>query len=219
PFALGAASDGLVLSYAEWFEGRRPPAVGALDAAIASARFPGVLPAFSPAPRASFVDGGYSDASGADTALKLFDAIAEATRTDPELSARLEPRLLLLDDAAAGEGAGGGVVLDALTPLIAVLSVQSQQARRAVARAREAFRRTEGEGLVSVSFDSQALALPLAWRLSAATHHAVAATIGRPEDCDPARAARPRAEDRAQRLINLRAKNGCALVRILSTLG
>ena len=64
-------------------------------AAVVSARFPAILPAFTIASGKnhwSFVDGGYKDSSGALTALDIFNLIRAA---DPEETA-VAPRLILL---------------------------------------------------------------------------------------------------------------------------
>ena len=56
-----------------------------MDAAVVSARFPGILPPFSVTMKAddrelrwNFVDGGYSDSTGSGTALALYRALKSA---------------------------------------------------------------------------------------------------------------------------------------------
>jgi hypothetical protein len=116
--------------------------VSLMQAAIVSARFPLILPPFSAvlkdsdgkSKRWNFVDGGYSDNSGAMTALALYDALNSVAPSNVHLyivlitSADPQPDLL-------GPTINGTIFRDTLAPIDALMSVRENLGNEAVARA------------------------------------------------------------------------------------
>ncbi|NJO33553.1 MAG: hypothetical protein HC869_10785 [Rhodospirillales bacterium] len=121
-----------------------------IEAAVASARFPGLAPAWvlpnhkvllqsssTLHRRWNFVDGGYADGSGALTALEIYDWLKKhlAKRSDVDL------RLILITEVAGARDLAkvpnGTSFNDTLAPVTALLNVRSQLATRAVVRAIE----------------------------------------------------------------------------------
>jgi hypothetical protein len=112
-----------------------------IDAAAVSARFPLVLPPFSVkmqnesgSKRWNFVDGGYTDNSGATTALDLYEVLKNVAPDQVNLqiilvtSSTLQPNL-------AGTDINGTVFRDTLAPIDALMNVRQDLGNDAVARA------------------------------------------------------------------------------------
>ncbi len=113
-----------------------------IDAAAVSARFPLVLPPFSAemrndsgSKRWNFVDGGYTDNSGATTALDLYEVLKKVATPDQVnlqiilvTSSTLQPNL-------KGTDINGTVFRDTLAPIDALMSVRTDLGNDAVARA------------------------------------------------------------------------------------
>lgn len=116
--------------------------VSLMQAAIVSARFPLILPPFSAVLRDSdgkfkrwnFVDGGYSDNSGATTALALYDTLKSVAPSNVDLhivlitSADPQPDL-------RGADINGTLFRDTLAPIDALMTVRENLGNEAVARA------------------------------------------------------------------------------------
>ena len=153
PFKLHAISDGTMFNFNEI---AAPSAIerSLIQAAMVSARFPGIVPAWpiDPHPtdgrrqRWNFVDGGYVDNSGSTSALEIFEQIAQYLppptnasslyqRKYPPLGMEIDLRLVLLTDAepelvlADIQGTGYS---DTVAPLKALLQVRSQLSSRAI---------------------------------------------------------------------------------------
>jgi hypothetical protein len=113
-----------------------------IDAAAVSARFPLVLPPFSTEMRNdsgrkrwNFVDGGYTDNSGATTALDLYEALkAVATPDQVNLQIILITSSILQPDLT-GTAINGTVFRDTLAPVDALMNVRTDLGNDAVARA------------------------------------------------------------------------------------
>jgi hypothetical protein len=113
-----------------------------IDAAAVSARFPLVLPPFSAemqndqgSKRWNFVDGGYTDNSGATTALDLYEVLKKVATPDQVnlqiilvTSSTLQPNLKGMD-------INGTVFRDTLAPIDALMNVRTDLGNDAVARA------------------------------------------------------------------------------------
>jgi hypothetical protein len=113
-----------------------------IDAAAVSARFPLVLPPFSAemrndkgSKRWNFVDGGYTDNSGATTALDLYEVLKKVAKPDQVnlqiilvTSSTLQPNLNGMD-------INGTVFRDTLAPIDALMNVREDLGNDAVARA------------------------------------------------------------------------------------
>jgi hypothetical protein len=112
--------------------------VSLMDAAAVSARFPLVLPPFSTemtdGKRWNFVDGGYTDNSGATTALDLYQTLKNVDPDDVDLqivlitSSTPQPDLI-------GKEISGTVFRDTIAPVAALMKVREDMGNDAVARA------------------------------------------------------------------------------------
>jgi hypothetical protein len=142
-----------------------------INAAVTSARFPGILPPFSVLRRAvksavgepsgcssstpttakngsedtvtrwNFVDGAYSDPIGAATALDILEVLESLNRPDVDL------QLILLTGAPPlpnYDSVNGTAFRDLIAPVSAVLNVRSQLANQSVERAVNYFRSKPG---------------------------------------------------------------------------
>lgn len=210
------------------------PTTSLMDAAITSARFPGILPPYSvlrhsevakaPAPspngldacpstatvpgtadrveRWNFVDGAYSDSSGAATALDVYQVI-EAYQVANEPTANkggLDLQLILLTGAPPStdyRDVDGTNFRDLVAPINAVLNVRTQLASQSVERAVNYFKNKSGapngpnDGAAStlppavklIRLRDDLFGLSLGWRISHATFNLVSAIVGRADIC------------------------------------
>jgi hypothetical protein len=198
-----------------------------IQAAVVSARFPFVLPPYSmqigittashipqrdqadrgtsdSVERWNFVDGGYSDSSGAATALAIYKALQSAaqarhvvlrvillTSSDP----RLEPNQI-----------NGTIFADIMGPMDAILSVRNGLANEAVARACDGVMganpsggRNEGSqnscedrankidsALQIVGIEDTTYGLSLGWKISQTTFAVISWMLGQPNLVDDA---------------------------------
>ncbi len=172
-----------------------------IEAAVVSARFPGILPPFSVAMqgvnnelRWNFVDGGYADSTGASTALALYRALKpEAVANHADL------RIILLTSSDPQPDLNpkrvsitGTEFRDTLAPIAAVMKVREGLGNQAVARVCEEFHmnrncRRQSSGLNSplkiVGINDELYGLPLGWKLSHTTFEVVRHILGDPRRC------------------------------------
>jgi hypothetical protein len=166
-------------------------------AAVVSARFPAILPAFivrKDDKYWNFVDGGYRDASGSLTALSIFNAIKAQSPPD------VRPRLILLTNKRPQfnpKNIDGTSASDLLGPLIALLRVRDRLAEDAVIRTMAQLYGAEiaGEGTSDpdegsddwnvklVETDQETFNLSLGWRISNLTYRIVSVQMGDPDIC------------------------------------
>jgi hypothetical protein len=127
----------------------QPPCVSVMSAAAVSARFPLILPPFSVVMNAqtsnakgekasarkrwNFVDGAYSDNSGATTALDIYRAIQD-------VSPHVQLRIILITSSnpqpnLTNQSINGTAFRDTLAPIDAVMKVREDLGNDAVARA------------------------------------------------------------------------------------
>lgn len=257
PFPLEWAGDGTLYAFADLAGYADSPDEAAMlltsldnlssmDAAMVSARFPFVVPAWQliiPLKEkqkfANFVDGGYADNSGATTALEIYQAIDRLDKEDPAL--RLDPRLIILTDAVEGFSLhaapdGVGSFDDTVSPFTTLLNVRSLLARRAVTQAvREAAGSREagdapgaGSKVYVVKLEQKTFPLPLGWKISRASNEIVKFMMGQPHPClpEPAgnrasferRDAETLEQGRLRRLVGTVASNSCAMHHVLTLL-
>lgn len=184
PFPLRGVGDETLKSMDELKGNGRESLI---KAAVASARFPAMMPALiynnDEEPRLwwNFVDGGYADASGTTTAIELYrfleknqDKIEKSTNIDIDL------KFLLLTESSAVTAIPSGAGLShAISPITTLLTIRDQIGRRAVARARKDLppvpnasirlgcgRTVEQWRMREILLDSSAIGLPLGWMLS-----------------------------------------------------
>ncbi|MGB6534739.1 MAG: hypothetical protein WBF58_02125 [Xanthobacteraceae bacterium] len=182
-----------------------------LKAAVVSARFPAVLPPYSllvdgsgpaavkgvppataakpPGPmRWNFVDGGYSDTSGAATALALYNALKPVARTD-----HVVLHVILLtssDPRLEANDINGTMFADTLGPIDAMLSVRDGLGNEAVARACdgilgagaaggcEDFTSNPNSPVQIVGIEDETYGLSLGWKISRTTFGVVSWMLG-----------------------------------------
>lgn len=185
PFSLKDIGDTSLSSMSD-LDG---PPTSLIAAAIASARFPAVLPAKILNPKDNpklwwnFVDGGYADASGTTTALEVYHAIKSIPRSD--LGQDIDIKLLIItetgsEDTARSESGSG--LVHAISPITTLLTIRQQISRRAVLRAvndlAEYPRSTSPEypgcwQAIRIIANPAELDLPLGWLLARNTVEAI----------------------------------------------
>jgi hypothetical protein len=205
-----------------------------MSAASVSARFPLIMPPFSVAmqnpdkakpkmmdtKRWNFVDGAYSDNSGASTAIDIYRAIKETPNIDLHVilitSTNPAPNL---DDASIN----GTVFRDTVAPLDALMKVRSDLGDQAVARACTYIYASPGKERKSASgsaketnaycvdqswdkagaplqiveIQDQTYGLALGWKISATTFAVVKWMLGTPDGCIGPNAAPANSDDQS----------------------
>jgi len=192
-----------------------------MQAAAVSARFPLILPPFSAVMQAdpkdptehkrwNFVDGGYSDNSGAITALDLYNVLKSATQ-----GTQVQIRVILLTSSEPQPNLGGSEISgtafrDTMAPIDALMSVRRDLGNQAVARAcseiypevaaferviastgsnAEANERCNKHAqdtvpqLQIVEIQDQTYGLSLGWKISRTSFDVVSWMLGKPEEC------------------------------------
>jgi hypothetical protein len=213
PFSLGGMRDGTLYAFGDPKLASGPGGnLSLAGAAIVSARFPGVVPAFSfmrrgvggdksSIQRWNFVDGGYADGSGAATALEIYKALQESG-----LAGSVDLRLVLLTSARPEpdfDRIEGTIARDVLTPALTLFSVRDLLAKQAVMRTisevetnagAAALQNKEGPAQLGetdgwkatvIELDHESFTLALGWKISTATYKLVSLLMGRPELCPP----------------------------------
>ena len=220
PFALGGMRDGTLYAFGDReLAGPGLAGISVARAAVVSARFPGVVPAFSvrkttqgsdgaTVQRWNFVDGGYADASGSMTALEVYKALESF-----EAAKDVDLRLVVLTEARPKTKFAtltGTISPDLVAPANTLLSVGDLVSRQAVMRT---LAETDGNNIKElrrrssraqngyddkwkaalIEIDRQSFSLALGWNISQSTHAIVSLMVGWPELC-PALAAASRNE-------------------------
>jgi hypothetical protein len=189
-----------------------------MDAAVVSARFPGILPPYSlliqqlPTDlRWNFVDGAYSDSSGAASALAVYDAIQDIAGLR-----NVDLRLILVTSSIPQPDVhkiDGTAFRDTLAPIDAILKVREGVGNEAVARVCDYFygKHKKSQNAIKgakpkdevdkacidhageldaklklVEIEDQTYGLPLGWKLSHSTFAVVSWMLGRIGPYDPA---------------------------------
>jgi hypothetical protein len=201
PFTMGSSQgkDGTLYSFADSFGSITPRenAVRLMEAAVASARFPGILPPFTvkmPVTAGmpgdhwwNFVDGGYADSSGAATALALFNAL------EPEsCKVNVDLKVILLTSSNPPpnfQNLKGSEFRDTMTPVEAVMRVRDLLGKQAVTRASDHFNpsvlcqppqfKPEWQ-FDQIRLEDQEYSLSLGWKISHTTFKLVSYLIGQP---------------------------------------
>jgi predicted chitinase len=216
PFRVAAPQQGqkpATLDYQFWNQDLPEPDrardIRLSTAALVSARFPWVTPAATvssgKSDRLRLVDGGYVDNSGVETALDLYDMIADVIEDRGQGQGndkdRLKPRLSLLvlsgGDFPVRKSFSFG---DVMEPLRALLSTRTSRAYVAIDRARRQFPpypvvedypfggkrlSVHAETLKKARLDNRFYQLPLGWSLSDDTRWIIEAQSGRYWECLP----------------------------------
>ncbi|MBU1212008.1 MAG: hypothetical protein KJ587_12130 [Alphaproteobacteria bacterium] len=185
PFALKGIGDGSLERMSD-LDGR--PA-RLIEAAVASARFPAILPAKVLNPQQerklwwNFVDGGYADASGTTTALEVYNALKRISQAG--LGQDVDLKLLIITETGSEDttrSQSGSGLVHAISPITTLLTIREQISRRAVLRAVSdlaEYPRTAIEGqpgcwqAMRLVADPADLKLPLGWLLARSTVEAI----------------------------------------------
>ncbi len=233
PFPLHKIDESLY-SFADKNMPADPPnnPVTKIEAALVSARFPVILPPYSlliKRPnletskkgiaetvaaehstgnmRWNFVDGGYSDTTGATTALVLYQAL-QATATKNDIRLRLV--LITSSDPQLQPGEINGTLFaDTLGPIDAMMSVRDGLGNEAVARTCNAVSNDGISGhhscgnlsdnpdssLQIIGIEDQTYGLSLGWKISQTTFGVISWMLGQPEFVDEAVCNQARAKD------------------------
>lgn len=204
-----------------------------IDAAVTSARFPGILPAWplrhsglknerGEVRQLNFVDGGYADSSGAATAADVLAELQSALE-DLNIASRFSLTLILLTDTDATidlSRAQGNNFIDTLAPLTALLNVRQLLARRAVAQAVADLKKRNID-VITLKLDHRIFPLPLGWTLSRTSNLLIERMVANPVPCfsrepDPDNPeARPRLPTSFEELVRT---NNCERARIIDLL-
>jgi hypothetical protein len=213
PFDLQPIGGGTLYSFANLKNNPTDPPL--IEAAVASARFPGLMPPWTfrleGNSRLTFVDGGYADSSGAATALQIYNKLQKVAGEDVDLY------LIALTDKfkavtpkdvrPVGLNTAPSLIYDFLSPVTTLLSVRDVQSRKAI---KEAHTQLE-DRMIVVQLDQKAFPLPLGWKLSNLSGDIIRLTIGDPGRC-PSESA---GGDSAQMIVD---RNSCELKRIVDLL-
>ena len=202
PFTLNSskANDGTLYSFADRAKrGDNMPDedmpgenIALMNAAVASARFPGILPPYSVRMpddhRWSFVDGGYSDNSGAATALALFTALKPSS-----CDKKVDLRVIILtgvDQKRDFKTLNGTDFRDTMAPIDAVMKVRELLSNQAVTRASDYIEHIQpcpqfksDWRLREIKLQEERFSLPLGWKISKTTFDVISSLIGRPRYC------------------------------------
>ncbi len=220
PFPLHKHSDGTLFNFEEIVDfnklvDRRRGQRSLIEAAMVSARFPGIVPAWviehkpdgavSPL-RWNFVDGGYVDNSGATTAVEIYQQLARYLPAPPgALQAvrrnapfEIDLRLILLTDsepARSFENINGTRYSDTLAPIYAMFNVRSELSGRAITRTIEQVEPGKSRSAVTgldpnsrvwlVNLEQNVFPLPLGWKISGVTNNLVTYLLGHRDNCKP----------------------------------
>jgi hypothetical protein len=238
-----------------------------IDAAVVSARFPFVLPPYSmeidlraggqaqkgaaiageTSERWNFVDGGYSDSSGAATALAMYKALQNTAQ-----SRHVALSVILVtssDPKLKPNEINGTTFADIMGPMDAILSVRNGLANEAVARACDGVMgpsQSSSNGgaqntcedqankmdsaLQIVGIEDQNYGLSLGWKISQTTFSVVSWMLGQPNLCSNTSQATSRTETPSQTeatsqngqvIVNEEVvrRNSCVLLSVRQALG
>ncbi|THD45551.1 MAG: hypothetical protein E7774_07710 [Bradyrhizobium sp.] len=201
--------------------------VSLIEAAVDSARFPGILPAESVMMMQAastdkgelwnFVDGGYSDNSGTATALALYRALLPVTPQNIDLKIIALTNSYVKPNLSPESGEINGTKFhDTLAPLDAVLKVRDGLSNEAIARLCDFFNSGKGcdetgtesdSPLQIVRIDPQKYGLALGWELSKTSLGLVNWMLGDAKQCN------------AQGTIQMVRDNSCVLKTVHDWLG
>jgi len=224
PFPLHSIDDSLYSFSDECMPADSPSdPVTTIEAALVSARFPAILPPYSvsikkpnlensktgcvqtsgakPSDetiRWNFVDGGYSDTTGATTALALYQALKA-----PAAARHVTLRIVLItssDPQLQPDDINGTAFADTLGPVDAMMSVRDGLGNEAIARACNAIYNEGGSAttpgsqhtcqnlssdpnspLQIVGVEDQTYGLSLGWKISQTTFGVISWMLGEPE--------------------------------------
>jgi hypothetical protein len=193
PFDVDGLGDGSLYP----FRGFSQENLSLAAAAVISARFPAILPAYTISQgerRFNLVDGGYADASGAFTALDLFNALKKKDKTE-----NVQLRVILLTSARSKPKISELQEKTTLSPFVTLLNVRGVFWEIAVARTAASVDPDNADALqklaappqrgmtkwtaATVQVDERSFGLSLGWRISPTTQKIVSLLMGEPDLC------------------------------------
>ncbi len=233
PFSLERVGDGTMLSFGDLqrilrlipLSQKEVAAQTIIGAAVSSARFPGILPAWpiwhtgragtyatnSKLNRSNFVDGGYADSTGATAVVDIVTKLKEHIATRG-LSDVVKLHVIVLTDNETDRHMGsepGTNLPDTVAPLTALFSARQLAAARAYTAAQNELKRLNIP-LIKIELDHRVFELPLGWLLSQTSNNVLRTMLGSPETCQG---------DPATHFEFVVRKNGCAQREVLNLLG
>jgi hypothetical protein len=221
PFKLFAIGDGTLWSFDDVYEslGSLPYRRGSVfrptlaDAAVASARFPGVLPPLSltsDQTRHNYGDGGYADGSGVSTALEMYRAAVRIAAASPDVAPLLV--MITFNYSPVRPNDADTAFVETGAPLEAILGVRNNLSDQAITRA-ENFGGEDTEArykVLRVSINPDDLGLAIGLQLSRTSYSVVSLLLGRPEWCD---------ERTSNNRANAILRNSCVAAKIVRLVG
>jgi hypothetical protein len=221
PFKLFAIGDGTLWSFDDVYEslGSLPYRRGRVfrptlaDAAVASARFPGVLPPLSLTvgqTRHNYGDGGYADGSGVSTALEMYRAAVRIAAQSPDITPLLV--MITFNYSPVKPDDADTAFVETGAPVEAILGVRNNMSDQAITRA-ENFGGEDTEvryKVLRVSINPDDLGLALGLQLSRTSYRVVSLLLGRPEWCD---------ERNSNNGTNAILRNSCVAAKIVRLVG
>ena len=198
PFVLAGIGDDTLKAMSELPQSKPEKLI---EAAVASARFPAVLPAKIYRPGKlwwNFVDGGYADASGTTTALEIYKVIEQRQSSiEKNTGLQFDLKLLLLTESSNDPGTPSGAgLIHAISPITTLLTIREQISRRAVARAmndlsavtldatatgRDCSGSNERLRFHRILLNTGTIGLPLGWMLSRHTADMIDTLVNEPD--------------------------------------
>jgi hypothetical protein len=213
PFDLQPIGGGTLYSFANLKDNPSDPPL--IEAAVVSARFPGLMPPWifrlEGKSRLTFVDGGYADSSGAATALQIYNKLQTIAGDDADLYLiALTDKFKAItpkDVRPVGLNAAPSLIYDFLSPATTLLAVRDVQSRKAIKEAHTQLQ----DKMIVVQLDQKAFPLPLGWKLSNLSGDIIRLTIGDPARCPSQNAG----GDSTPMIVD---RNSCELKRIVDLL-
>jgi hypothetical protein len=221
PFKLFAIGDGTLWSFDDIYEslGFLPYRRGVTfkptlaDAAVASARFPGVLPPLSLTvgqTHHNYGDGAYADGSGVSTALEMYRAAVGIAAASPDVTPLLV--MITFNYSPVSPSDPDTAFVETGAPLAAILGVRNNLSDQAITRAAN-FGNEDREAsykVLRVSINPDDLGLALGLQLSRTSYNVVSLLLGRPQWCD---------ERNSNNRKNAILHNSCVAAKIVRLIG
>jgi hypothetical protein len=167
--------------------------------------------------RWNFVDGGYSDNSGAATGLDIYNAISNALKGSDDAS-KIDLLLIILSGAKIDQSfktIKGTSFRDIIAPIDAILSVRRLLAEEVVTRVTKSFEeKNESTKLKIIELQDKLFELPLGWSISNTTFDVVSLLMGRSEHCPKG----PQPDKSSRALSEVFRRNNCVMKDIKDAL-
>lgn len=225
PVPLRSVGQGDFISFSEFIsplDENEIKKTSLLRAAVASARFPFVTPAFTVGSttspqinRFNFVDGGVADSTGAAAAFEIFQQLERLRKTGTNIDPQL---VLIVDQQQRVEHVrvdDGSRHRDIGATVNAFFNMRSLLSRRSLKRVTRAFDRQKIRSRLHVfEFERESFNLPLGWRLSKTMARMLALQMSQPDYAQDYQ--RDRDRGRLHPTSDVILNNGCTMRQIQS---